>query len=133
VVGVSFTDTLLKSLRERRLFIKLGTTNGRLGIDSLSAYAMGTDSDAVLEGAVFAFCSKMHNQVRLLLWDEGGYWLLQRKIYNGYFIWPESYEDAQAVEACYEQLRILLKDTRSLKRAMKKTCNQLEEAGRKSI
>jgi hypothetical protein len=36
----SFTDILMNSLKGRRLFIKMGATNGRLGIDSLSAYAV---------------------------------------------------------------------------------------------
>jgi transposase len=124
----SFTDILLESLSERRLFIKLGTTNGRLGIDSLSAYAMAIHVEAVLDGAVFAFCSKMHNQMRLLLWDDGGYWLLQRKVYNGYFIWPESFNDRETVEACYAQLRMLLQDSKSLKRTARKTCGELEKA-----
>ncbi len=55
----SFTDILMDSLKGRRLFIKMGATNGRLGIDSLSAYAMAVDADAVLAGSVLAvvhFC-----------------------------------------------------------------------------
>lgn len=71
-----FRDVLVKSLTDRRLFIKLGSTNERLGIDSLSAYAMAVESEAVLDGAVFAFCTKMHNQIRLLFWDNCGYWLI---------------------------------------------------------
>jgi len=122
----NFTDTLLGSLKDRRLFIKLGATNGRLGIDSLSAYAMAVDAEAVLEGAVFAFCTKMHNQIRLLLWDDGGYWLITKKVYRGWFIWPEANEQQESIAACYQQLRVLLTDTRALKDEVYKTCKALE-------
>lgn len=124
--AASFTDILLDSLKGRRLFIKLGTTNGRLGIDSLSAYAMAVDADAVLGGAVFAFCTGMRNQVRLLVWDRGGYWLLTRKIYRGYFIWPERADDAGAVEACHGQLRLLLQAPGILRDEIRGTCAELE-------
>jgi len=106
----------------------MGATNGRLGIDSLSAYAMAVDAEAVLEGAVFAFCTKMHNQIRLLLWDDNSYWLLTKKIYAGYYIWPERYEGRESIEACYAQLRILLEDSRSMRKEIKKTCEELESA-----
>lgn len=122
----SFTDTLVESLNNRRLFIKVGLTNGRLGIDSLSAYAMATDIDAVLDGAVFAFCSKMRNQIKLLVWDDGGYWLLNRKVYNGYFMWPEQVDDTESVQACWHQLRVLLNDGKSLRRAAQRTCGEIE-------
>ncbi len=124
----SFTDTLFESLKDRRLFIKVGLTNGRLGIDSLSAYAMATDIDAVLDGAVFAFCSKMRNQIKLLVWDEGGYWLLNRKVYNGYFIWPEQVDDTESIQACWQQLRVLLNDAKALRRTAQRTCEQIESA-----
>lgn len=124
----SFTDILMDSLKGRRLFIKMGATNGRLGIDSLSAYAMAVDADAVLAGSVFAFCTKMHNQIRLLLWDDNAYWLLTKKIYAGYYIWPERYEERESIEACYAQLRVLLKDSRAMRKAIKKTCEELESA-----
>ncbi len=123
----SFSEVLLESLADRRLFIKLGTTNGRLGIDSLSAYAMAVNSAAVLDGAVFAFCTKMRKQVRLLLWDHGGYWLLTRKVYRGTFVWPESSSDQEYIEGCYRQLRVLLQDTRSRKQAVFQVCEELEK------
>jgi len=129
----SFTDVLLKGLADRRLFIKMGTTSGKFGIDSLSDYAMAVNADAVLDGAVFAFCTKMHNQVRLLLWDDGGYWLITRKIYRGYFIWPESAGDQESIEACYRQLRVLLQDSRAVKNTALRTCEELEEAAEKCM
>ncbi len=124
----SFTDILMDSLKGRRLFIKMGTTNGRLGIDSLSAYALAVEADAVLEGAVFAFCTKMHNQIRLLLWDDNAYWLLTKKVYAGYYIWPQRYDESESIEACYAQLRMLLEDSRSMRKKIRKTCEDLESA-----
>jgi transposase len=89
---------------------------------------MAAAPEAVLDGAVFAFCTKMHNQIRLLLWDRGGYWLLTRKVYRGFFIWPETFEDRESIQACYEQLRVLLEDSRALKREALQTCRELENS-----
>jgi transposase len=101
-----------------------GTTSGRYGIDSLSALAMMYDSDAVYRGSVFAFCHKSRMQIRFLIWDDGGYWLITRKIYSNSFIWPDSEADADLIKGSVAMIKRILRSAGYSKKELSRRYSQ---------
>ena len=121
----SFEEQMLSSFATRQLFIMAGTTNGRYGIDTLSALAMMYDSEAVYRGSVFAFCNKSKMQIRFLVWDDGGYWLITRKIYNNSFVWPESGADTQLIEATVAMIKMIFRSAGYSKKELMRRHSQI--------
>lgn len=119
-----FEDELLSSFSGRRMFIVPGSTCGRYGIDTLAAMAMMHGPDHVYEGAVFAFCHKSGMQVRFLLWEDGGYWLITRKIYSNSFAWPDSGEDGRAIVAATGLIRKILHSAGCSRKSVLEECER---------
>lgn len=81
-------DSIEDVLADRRIFIVAGCTNGNYGINLLSAIAMSCDMDAFLSGAAFVFCSHSKKVIRILIWEDSGYYLIERRITSRTFRWP---------------------------------------------
>jgi transposase len=61
----------------------------RLGINGLAAtveHAMQRDP---LARAVYAFCNRRCNRIKLLLYDRTGFWLLTKRLEADRFVWPK--------------------------------------------
>lgn len=124
-IDESFEAQLFSTFSKRELYIMGGTTNGRFGIDTLSALAMMHNSVAVYGGAVFAFCNVSKMQIRFLLWDDGGYWLITRKIYSNSFVWPQSNQDGHLIEATVAMLRMIFRSAGYSKKEVFRRYSQL--------
>jgi transposase len=119
----SYEDEILETFSRRRLHLVPGSTNGRYGVDMLAAIAMMGDPDAVYEGDVFVFCHKSARQIRFLVWDDRGYWLITRKIYSGAFVWPERKDDQSMVDASVRLVRTLLRSPGSDRKTVEEMCS----------
>lgn len=125
----SYEEQLLNTFGDRRMFIMPGTTSGRYGIDTLAALAMMHDPDAVYEGAVFAFCHKSRMQIRFLVWEDGGYWLITRKVYSNTFAWPDAQSDGQAITAAVGVIRMILHSAGCGRKAIVEQCAKMAGNG----
>ena len=90
-------DSIGEILSGRRIFIVAGYAYGRYGINSLSAIAMSCDADAFLGGAAFLFCSLSRNSIRILIWEDDGYYLIERRSVSRSFRWPMK-EDEECIK-----------------------------------
>lgn len=55
---------------------------------------------------MFLFCSRERSKIKILLWEDNGFWLLQKSLQKGKFPWPRSLEKARAISN--DQLLMLL-------------------------
>ena len=54
---------------------------------------MGLDSRAK---AMFIFCNKAKNTLKILVWDDG-YWVLSKRLERGTFAWPDNNDEAMSI------------------------------------
>jgi transposase len=74
----------------KEIYLVCGPTDMRKGIDGLSAVVdlrLCCDS---YESALFVFCNKSRNSVKVLEWDQDGFWLYQKRLEKGTFPWPDN-------------------------------------------
>jgi transposase len=77
----------------------------RKGIDSLARLCQDKLAEDPFSGCVFVFRSRSGTAIRLLSYDGQGYWLAQKRLSKGRFVWwPEGTEATKPLEAYEAQL-----------------------------
>ena len=79
----------------------------RIGINGLAILveqAMQLDPFA---RAVFAFCNRRRDRIRLLFYDRSGFWLMMKRLEADRFAWPREQQQA-VVQLSTEQMHWLL-------------------------
>lgn len=61
----------------------------RLGIEGLSAKVHAALLRSPCDGAAYVFRNQRSNRLKVLLWDATGVWLVQRRLHQGRFVWPQ--------------------------------------------
>lgn len=89
-----------------RIYLARGVTDMRKQIDSLAALVAHVLDHDPTSGHLFAFCNRARNRLKILYWEEGGYWLLHKRLETGRFTWPES--DTPAIRLSATELHTLL-------------------------
>ncbi|WP_160680933.1 IS66 family insertion sequence element accessory protein TnpB [Clostridium sp. C8-1-8] len=88
------------------VYLACGVTDLRKSIDGLVMIVETALKLDPFEKALFVFCNKQMNRLKILHFDEG-FWLYYYRLENNRFKWPMSKEDATKVNK--EELRWLLK------------------------
>ena len=73
-----------------KVFLVAGVTDMRKSFDTLAAVVRGVIHDDPLSGHLFVFCNRRRDRLKVLLWEESGFWLMAKRLEKGTFIWPES-------------------------------------------
>lgn len=80
------------------IYIACGYTDMRQGINGLSALVQYRfHLDPLGEGAVFLFCGRRRDRIKVLAHDPDGYVLLYKRLFKGRYQWPMSEADVKAL------------------------------------
>lgn len=94
---------------EFRIFLRPGATDMRKSINTLSALVlahMTEVSDQLYSGALFLFCNRKRDTLKILYWDRTGFALWQKRLEKARFPWLSG--GPQARELSIEELQWLL-------------------------
>jgi transposase len=72
----------------RRIFLARSATDMRRGIDTLASMVLGELGGDPRSGDCFVFVGRDRRRLKVLVWDEGGYWLCARRLDAGTFSVP---------------------------------------------
>lgn len=98
-------------LEEKRVYLACGKTDMRKSIDGLAAIVENNFKLNLFDGALFVFCNKRRDRIKVLDWDGDGFWLHFKRLERGHFRWPEEGKD-ETMTLTGEELRILISGTR---------------------
>jgi transposase len=89
-----------------RCYLYRGRTDMRKGVDSLCGLIRNELGKDPLSGELFIFFCRARKRVKLLLWDQDGFALYQKRLEAGTFEMPEGNTVHQAITA--QQLNLVL-------------------------
>lgn len=72
----------------RRIFLARAATDMRRGIDTLTSMVLGELGSDPRSGDCFVFVGRDRRRLKVLVWDEGGYWLCAKRLDAGTFALP---------------------------------------------
>ena len=92
----------------KKIYLACGKTDMRKSINGLAAIVEGSFNLDLFSDAVFVFCNKNRDRVKILVWDTNGFWLLFKRLEKGRFRWPSSNDENKTMTLTSEELSILL-------------------------
>ena len=99
---------MLTDPAQARIYLACGPTDLRKSIDGLAALVCQTYKLDPFADALFVFCNRERDKLKILRWQHNGFWLYYRRLERGRFRWPSSSQDAQTLLVEPRQLRWLL-------------------------
>lgn len=73
------------------IWVALGSLDFRCGIDALSEVVKTKLRSDPFSGQVFVFCNRKKTAVKILVYDQQGFWLMMKRLSRGSFRhWPEA-------------------------------------------
>jgi transposase len=99
------------SFEGKTVYLACGKTDMRKSINGLSAIVEGSFGLDPFGKALFVFCNRNRDRVKVLEWDGDGFWLYFKRLEKGHFRWPAEGND-QTMALTGEELSIMLSGTR---------------------
>jgi transposase len=90
-----------------RIYVATCATDLRRSIDGLSTVVRDQLQLDPLSGHLFLFRNRRGDRLKILLWDQSGFWVLYKRLERGTFAWPPDETDAP-VEMRHRDLLLLL-------------------------
>lgn len=90
-----------------RIYVATGATDLRRSIDGLAALVRERFDLDPLSGHLFLFRNRRGDRLKILAWDQGGFWVLYKRLERGTFAWPDA-DDGAPVALRNSDLLLLL-------------------------
>src|SRR5215210_1927762 len=91
-----------------RYYLYNGTTDMRKSYNGLTILVRTELGRNPLNGDVFIFFNKHHNQLKLLLWEGDGFGIYQKRLEKGNFELPKQGSDGPGMPLTHQQLLFIL-------------------------
>lgn len=102
-----------------QIYLAAGATDMRNSITGLSYLVEKRIKRNPRDRQLYLFCNRDRNRLKILQYDDNGYWLYYKRLELGRFVWPKETEETSTVELNEKELLWLLHGTQLLdKRAL---------------
>jgi len=75
--------------KDKKIYLACGHTDMRKSINGLSAIVQEGFRLDPFGAALFVFCNKNRDRLKILEWSGDGYWLYFKRLEKGRFRWPQ--------------------------------------------
>lgn len=89
------------------VYIALGVTDLRKSINGLSIIVQETFKLDPFSKQLFVFCNRKKDKIKILKWDNDGFWLYYKRLENSKFNWPSG-DNKEAISISEREFRWLL-------------------------
>jgi transposase len=90
------------------VYLACGATDMRKSIDGLAALVSQAYHLDPFANALFVFCNRDRDKLKILHWQHNGFWLYYRRLERGHFRWPAGAGAGRPLVIEPRQLRWLL-------------------------
>lgn len=97
---------LLDLYKVSELYIVCGFTDLRKSIDGYASIIQDNFNINPMTDALYLFCNKQKNKLKILYWDKYGFWLLYKRLEKSKFRWPKTLDEIKMISK--KQLEWLL-------------------------
>ena len=101
----------MMDFRGKNVYLACGPTDLRNSIDGLCSIVQDKFQLDVYGEAIFCFCNRSRNRIKILEWDGDGFWLHLKRIEKGRFGWPDD-NGENTMTLTRDELDILIGGTR---------------------
>ena len=101
------------------VYLACGPTDLRKQINGLCTLVSADFEMDPFETALFVFCNRAKNRLKVLFFDGDGFMLITKRLEKGHFRWPSKIEDEDTMALSVSELYSLLSVTR-LERRLKR-------------
>ncbi len=91
-----------------RIFLARGATDMRKAINGLAAATRDIYEEDPQSGHLFVFCNRGRDRLKILYWEDSGYWLLHKRLEKGRFAWPGLLGGAELLRMSAAELHAML-------------------------
>lgn len=92
---------------EKPVYLACGHTDMRKQINGLVTIVEGSFGLDPFDEALFVFCNRKRDRLKILEWDGDGFWLYFKRLEKGRFRWPNE-GDTETMTLTPEELAVLL-------------------------
>lgn len=79
---------MLSDIQVNRVYLACGSTDLRKSIDALAVLVQEVLVLDPFSPAMFVFCNRDRDKLKILYWEHNGFWLYYRRLERGRFQWP---------------------------------------------
>jgi transposase len=79
---------MLTGVSVEQVYLACGPTDLRKSIDGLAALVQQAFALDPFAPALFVFCNRQRDKLKILYWEHNGFWLVYRRLERGRFAWP---------------------------------------------
>lgn len=97
---------------DKTVYLACGCTDMRKSIDGLTAIVEGSFKLNPFDNAVFVFCNRHRDRIKILEWDGDGFWLYFKRLECGRFHWPKEDEAGSVMTLSAEEMSCLVDSAR---------------------
>jgi transposase len=109
-----------------RIFLAVGATDMRRGMDGLAALVRERLGLEPLSGHLFLFRNRRGDRIKILVWDRSGFWVLYKRLEKGTFSWLTVKQD-EVIELKTSELMLLLSGAETFRMTRRKWFDFAEE------
>jgi len=102
--GVKIT---MLSFGDKPVYLCCGHTDMRKSINGLMTIVQSDFPIDPFADALFVFCNRQRNRIKILEWDIDGFWLYFKRLERGRFRWPSA-SDSGTMTLSNEELMCLI-------------------------
>ncbi|MCL2342402.1 MAG: IS66 family insertion sequence element accessory protein TnpB [Firmicutes bacterium] len=111
------------SLGDKTVYLCCGHTDMRKSINGLMARVKSDFGMDPFADALFVFCNRSRDRIKILEWDGDGFWLYFKRLERGHFRWPDA-GDTNTMTLSGEELECLIGSAKLEKKLRRKEVTQ---------
>ena len=100
--------TIRRFPQKTPVYLSCSSTDMRKSINGLAAIVQGSFELDPFKGALFVFCNKDKNKIKVLHWDKDGFALYYKRREKGRFCWPTLCVQDETIDITTTDLNRLL-------------------------